>query len=176
MRHEDKKRRILRSCHESQTGELLKYEAYLPFVHVVYVNDSVYVSDAGGYLGRNKTIEKICSRFYWGRNMHKEIHDHIRSCERCQRNNDIFHKPHSTPSHSSPRRSLAAGTTHHHWVLLIFFILQIGIDIVTMPTSNKGNKYIITCMDYFSKWPEAVPSKDKSATSVAIFIFVTICR
>lgn len=57
-----------------------------------------------------------------------------------------------------------------------FFILQIGIDIVTMPTSNKGNKYIITCMDYFSKWPEAVPSKDKSATSVAIFIFETICR
>ena len=28
--------------------------------------------------------------------MHKEIYDYIRSCERCQRNNDIFHKPHST--------------------------------------------------------------------------------
>ena len=50
VRHEDEKRRILQSCHESQTGELLNYEAYLPFVHVVYVNDSVlfvYVSDAG---------------------------------------------------------------------------------------------------------------------------------
>ena len=29
MRHEDEKRRILQSCHESQTGELLNYEAYL---------------------------------------------------------------------------------------------------------------------------------------------------
>ena len=99
LRHEDEKRRILQSCHESQTGELLNYEAYLPFVHVVYMNDSVlfvYVSDAGGHLGRDKTIEKICSRFYWGRNMHKEIHDYIRSCERCQRNNDVFHNPNST--------------------------------------------------------------------------------
>ena len=33
VRHEDEKRRILQSCHESQTGELLNYEAYLPFVH-----------------------------------------------------------------------------------------------------------------------------------------------
>ena len=31
VRHEDEKRRILQSCHESQTGELLNCEAYLPF-------------------------------------------------------------------------------------------------------------------------------------------------
>ena len=125
VRHEDEKRRILQSCHESQTGELLNYEAYLPFVHVVYVNDSVlfvYVSDAGGHLGRDKTIEKICSRFYWGQNMHKEIHDYIRSCERCQRNNDIFHKPHST-LHPIPVPGEVWQQVQHendHIILLLF--------------------------------------------------------
>ena len=31
-------------------------------------------------------------------------------------------------------------------------------------------------MDYFSKWPEAEAIKDKSANSVAIFLYKTICR
>lgn len=134
VRSEEDKERILRSCHESQSG---------------------------GHLGRDKTTEKICSRFYWGRNMHSEIHEFVKSCERCQRNNDVFHKPHSTL-----RPIPVPGVV---WQ-------QIGIDVVTMPTSKMGNKYIITCVDYFSKWPEAAASKDKSAVSVANFIFETICR
>uniref|UniRef100_A0A1X7T9K1 Integrase catalytic domain-containing protein n=1 Tax=Amphimedon queenslandica TaxID=400682 RepID=A0A1X7T9K1_AMPQE len=93
--------------------------------------------------------------------MYSEIHEFLKSCERCQRNNDVFHKPHST-LHPIPVPGVV-------WQ-------QIGIDVVTMPTSKMGNKYIITCVDYFSKWPEAAASKDKSAVSVANFIFETICR
>ncbi|KAL5467722.1 hypothetical protein EMCRGX_G031986 [Ephydatia muelleri] len=40
----------------------------------------------------------------------------------------------------------------------------------------QGNKYIVTLMDYFSKWPEAEAIKDKSANSVAIFLNKVICR
>ena len=38
------------------------------------------------------------------------------------------------------------------------------------------NHYIVTLMDYFSKWPEAEPLKDKSAHGVASFLFRMICR
>ena len=45
-----------------------------------------------------------------------------------------------------------------------------GIDLIgPLPTTSRGNKYIVTLIDYFSKWPEAAPLPDKTATGVAHF-------
>ena len=49
---------------------------------------------------------------------------------------------------------------------------HIGIDFVgPVPTSSKGNEYILTISDYCSKWVEAValPTKCASATTDALF-------
>ena len=46
----------------------------------------------GGHLGRDKTCEKICSRFYWGKGMPKEIERYIATCDVCQRINGVFKK------------------------------------------------------------------------------------
>ena len=35
---------------------------------------------------------------------------------------------------------------------------------------------ISTLVDYFSKWPEAAPLKDKSAHGVALFLYECFCR
>ena len=40
-----------------------------------------------------------------------------------------------------------------------------------LPITPGGNRYIITLMDYFSKWPEAEPVKDKRADTVASFLY-----
>ena len=54
---------------------------------------------------------------------------------------------------------------------------QIGIDLIgPLRRTKSGNEYIIACTDYFTKWSEATASKDKSAASVADFIYKTICR
>ena len=45
-----------------------------------------------------------------------------------------------------------------------------------LPETNAGNRYIVTLVDYFSKWPEAQGLPSKSAEGVARFIFKTICR
>ena len=39
-----------------------------------------------------------------------------------------------------------------------------------LPKTPKGNKYIITLVDYFSKWPEAEAVPDKSAKTVSVFL------
>jgi hypothetical protein len=45
---------------------------------------------------------------------------------------------------------------------------QIGIDLIgPFPETRRGNKYIITITDYFSKWPEAGALPDKTAIGVA---------
>ena len=36
-------------------------------------------------------------------------------------------------------------------------------------------KHLVVCIDYFSKWSEAKPIKDKSASTVAQFLYEVIC-
>lgn len=45
-----------------------------------------------------------------------------------------------------------------------------------LPNTRRGNKYVITLVDYFSKGPEAAPPKDKFATGVALFLHDLFCR
>ena len=45
-----------------------------------------------------------------------------------------------------------------------------------LPVTAKGNKYIITLVDYFSKWPEAEALPDKSSKGVALFLYRMMCR
>jgi len=56
----------------------------------------------GGHLGRDKTIKKICSRFFW-KNMCDDIKEYIRQCDRCQRMNCKLQKSnaelHPVPIH-----------------------------------------------------------------------------
>ena len=55
---------------------------------------------------------------------------------------------------------------------------QIGIDIVgPLKIMERGNKYIVTAMDYFTKWPEARALRTADAQEVARFIYEDIiCR
>ena len=48
--------------------------------------------------------------------------------------------------------------------------MQIGIDLIGhLPQLPLGNKYMVTLVDYFSKWPEAASLPDKTVQGVAIF-------
>ena len=44
----------------------------------------------------------------------------------------------------------------------IIFMFQVGIDLIgPLPETKRGNRYVVTLVDYFSKWPEAEPLQDK---------------
>ena len=51
----------------------------------------------------------------------------------------------------------------------------IGDDIASLPECD-GYHYFILAVDYFSKWTEGEPLKDKTAASVANFLFKVIYR
>ena len=53
---------------------------------------------------------------------------------------------------------------------------KVGIDLIELPVSKKGNQYCITLTDYFSKWTEACPVPTKEATHVAAFLYRMIPR
>ena len=52
---------------------------------------------------------------------------------------------------------------------------QIGVDICCLPSVDEF-EYLIVCIDYFSKWSETKPIHDKSAPTVAQFLYEPICR
>ena len=49
---------------------------------------------------------------------------------------------------------------------------QLGMNMIgPLPETPRGNKYIVTLTDYFSKWAEAAPLPSKHAEAVARFIY-----
>ena len=73
----------------------------------------------------------------------------IKQCENCQRQTNTFKKI------SQELQSISIPTE---------VMKQIDIDICNLPEVD-GYKHLIVCIDYFSKWSEAKPVKDKSAPS-----------
>lgn len=112
-----------------------------------------------GHFGVNKTYQKIRRSYYWP-GMYNEIKQYVESCHKCQiqglsrSNNPVF-------------PILPTGP----WQ-------RVGIDFVgPLPITVKGNRYIITAIDYFTRWPEARAVPRATAQEAAKFIYEEIiCR
>ena len=50
---------------------------------------------------------------------------------------------------------------------------MIGIDFIgtISPEADDGSRYFLTLSDYFTKWVEAVPTANKTASGVAASLF-----
>lgn len=107
-----------------------------------------------------------------------DIKRFVETCDVCQKVNDKFSKP---PTKLRPI-PIESEIWHQVWsqvknYMLLQFNLQVGIDLIgPLPLTKDGNKYIITMIDYFSKWPEAQALPNKCAQGVACFIYKTTCR
>lgn len=91
--------------------------------------------------------------------MKSDVDDYVKKCDPCQRNNTAFLK--NAPTlHSIPVPNEA--------------MKQIGVDITSLPEIN-GYRYVIVAIDYFTKWSEVKALKDKTAVTVAQFLYKLIC-
>lgn len=137
----------------------------------------VHEGQGGAHLGRDKTVQELAAKFYW-KGISNDVIQCINKCSKCVQHKkpirarakssvvekevlDQAEKP-TAPLHSIP----VSGT----WEL-------VGIDVVgPLPTTENGNKYLITLCDLFSRWPEAAAVPDKSADSVAKFLMEVMMR
>ena len=107
----------------------------------------------GGHLAAKKTTERILSDFFWP-NVWSDVSRFCQSCDQCQR---------STPRGKTQKMPLSE-------VPLIDEPFQrVAVDLVgpIIPASERGNKYILTVVDYCTRYPEAVPLKSIDTESVA---------
>ena len=104
----------------------------------------------GGHLGRTRTLARLSHRFYWS-GMSDDVGEWLRQCTICM-------KRKSPTGHHHPLGNIPTG---HHWDRITMDILDV------CDQTPVGYRYILVIADYFSKWTEAFPIKDKCADTVA---------
>ncbi|XP_077541014.1 uncharacterized protein LOC144153239 [Haemaphysalis longicornis] len=95
-----------------------------------------------GHLGRAKTIDRILADFFWP-GLHGDVKRFIASCDICQRTVD---------------RGTVRRVPLERVPLVDTPFRKVAIDIVgpLKPTTRRGNRYILTLVDYGTRFPEAV--------------------
>jgi len=54
---------------------------------------------------------------------------------------------------------------------------RIAVDVLQLPLTAQGNSYVVTFMDYLTKWPEAFAIPDQKAETIAkLFVEEIVCR
>ena len=111
---------------------------------------SYHASLFGGHLGRTRTLARLADRFYWT-GMADDVKDWLSQCVACIKRKSPVGRHHP----------LGHIPTGHCWDRIAMDILD-----VCDPTP-EGFRYILVIADYFSKWTEAFPMKNKCADTVA---------
>ncbi|XP_070206310.1 uncharacterized protein [Littorina saxatilis] len=107
----------------------------------------------GGHLGTKKTTDRVWRHFYWP-GICTDIRRFCASCDKCQ-------------------KVVAKGRVRKVPLEKMPFIdepfRRVAVDIIgpILPASEDGNRYILTMVDYATRYPEAIPLKSIEATRVA---------
>ena len=96
--------------------------------------------EAAGHLGVRKTLEQVRRRAFW-KGWRGDVEQYCRLCERCSR----YHR--GAPRQGR-RQDMVVGAP---WE-------RVGMDLTGRhPRSWRGNYYILTYLDHFTKFAEAYP-------------------
>ena len=118
-------------------------------------HDSVFA----GHLGITATKKSLMSRFTWP-GVTKDIANYIKSCEICQK-------------HAKRKPKLPLGKME----MIKTPFEKVAIDIIgPLSETNKKNNYILTLVDFSTRWPEAVPLKSTKTENVAEALFDMFSR
>ena len=107
---------------------------------------------SGGHLGRDKTLDKIRSLYYFPR-MDTFVDIWIKSCPTC-----LAIKRKQPSKLAVPLGNIEVSEV---WDLLSIDLWDAGV------LSNRGHRYLLTVIDGFSKYAFAIPLKNKTAKTVA---------
>ena len=113
-----------------------------------------------GHMGVTKCAQMLGKRLYW-HNMYQDVAEYGRSCEVCrQRKVKFITYPELQSIEPEGLFSMVALDT-----------------LGAFPVSAAGNKYVVLCVEYYSRWVEARAIPDlKSATVAKFFEEEVICR
>ncbi|CAB0006640.1 unnamed protein product, partial [Nesidiocoris tenuis] len=117
-----------------------------------YRQEVLRTSHQIGHFGMRRMLSTVRNSYYWV-GMHKDIRTHIRSCLVCAKR-----RGGTGVRRKAPLQTYVVGAPFE----------RIAIDILgPFPKSDRGNRFVVVAMDYFTKWPEAFAVPDQTAETVA---------
>lgn len=117
-----------------------------------YFHDSIF----GAHMGMVRTLKRIQAKYWWPK-MWDDVQEWVQCCKVCQ-------EMKASPNPGNPLQSLPVGKIFD----------QIAMDILELPLTTNGNRYVIVCSEYLSKWVVAAPLQDTKAETVAKFMLQNV--
>ncbi|GJT14272.1 reverse transcriptase domain-containing protein [Tanacetum coccineum] len=108
----------------------------------------------GGHHSANLTARKVFDAGFFWPTIYRDAHTMIKSCDTCQRQGKISQRD------KMPQNAIQVCEIFDVW----------GIDFMGPFPSSHGNKYILTAVDYLSKWVEAKALPTNDARVVVKFL------
>lgn len=131
-----------------------------PFVPVDHRRDVFDALHGLSHPGARPTVKLVTQRYVWP-GIRQDCRAWTRSCCPCQRSKVVRHT-------SAPLGDIVVPPTRFN---------HVHIDLVGPLPSCKGNQYLLTMIDRFTRWLEVYPLSDITADSVAwAFLFAWVAR
>ncbi len=103
-----------------------------------------------GHPGKERTLTAARAQYFWP-TMRLDIDEHVAKCVKCAQYK-------GTSSGSAP--ILEYPPPNRPWDV-------VSIDLLQLPTSGQGSKYLVVMVDMFSRYVLLAPIKEKTAKNVA---------
>lgn len=134
-----------------------KQRPFIPVEHRLMIFNRFHSMSHPGIRATQRLLKR---RVVWP-GMSKDIRDWTRTCAACQRSKVIRHV--RSPPGALPVPSCRFETVH--------------VDIVGPLPPSRGQRYMLTCIDRFSRWVEAIPMQDSTAeTTLRSFLAGWVAR
>ena len=149
---------LLKRRFESPNGDLERWQVVWPKDSRMLFMEIAHGGMTGGHLGREKTAAAVQSRAYWP-TWNSDLDKFMDCCKPCAR----YHR--GAVRRQAPMQISLVGEP---WE-------RISVDITgPHPRSSRNNQYILTLVDHFSKWAEAIPISNHKAPTVARALMVHV--
>ncbi|CAF4548885.1 unnamed protein product [Didymodactylos carnosus] len=128
---------------------------YIPQSMIDQLLHAYHDSPTSGHLGVNKTWHKIRDRYFWP-GMYNKIKEYVLSCTKCQQFKIARAKPTGKLQPVEPSTDI---------------LNLMGLDFIgPVPQSSSGNKYILVCTDYLSRYAITEATANCTAETAAKFL------
>lgn len=119
-----------------------------------------HASCFSGHFSAKKVYDRL-RRHYWWKGMRTDVYHFCRKCLVC-----ASRKGPGRPIRPPLVPILVGGPFH-----------RVGVDVLQLPLTHQGNKYVLCFVDYLTKWVEAFSMADQKADTIArLFVEQVVCR